>query len=87
MGYSPRTGVHETQGTSFSSPLVAGFAACAWQSDTSLTNMQLFKKLEESANCILTLIMHMAMEFRRQRYFTEHSKWERGIGNFYNRRK
>ncbi len=30
-----RVGVHETQGTSFSSPLVAGFAACAWQSDTS----------------------------------------------------
>ena len=50
MGYSPGVGVHETQGTSFSSPLVAGFAACAWQSDTSLTNMQLFKKLEESAN-------------------------------------
>ena len=50
MGYSPGIGVHETQGTSFSSPLVAGFAACAWQSDTSLTNMQLFKKLEESAN-------------------------------------
>ncbi len=50
MGYSPGVGVHETQGTSFSSPLVAGFAACAWQSDTTLTNMELFKKLEESAN-------------------------------------
>lgn len=50
MGYSPAAGVHETQGTSFSSPLVAGFAACAWQSDTSLTNMELFKKLEKSAN-------------------------------------
>ena len=50
MGYSPGVGVHETQGTSFSSPLVAGFAACVWQSDTTLTNMELFKKLEESAN-------------------------------------
>tara|TARA_B110000495_G_C22990504_1_gene583183 strand:- start:21 stop:1691 length:1671 start_codon:yes stop_codon:yes gene_type:complete len=50
MGYGPGVGVHETQGTSFSSPLVAGFAACAWQSDTTLTNMELFKKLEESAN-------------------------------------
>jgi len=50
MGYGPGLGVHETQGTSFSSPLVAGFAACAWQSDTTLTNMELFKKLEESAN-------------------------------------
>ena len=50
IGYGPGVGVHETQGTSFSSPLVAGFAACAWQSDTTLTNMELFKKLEESAN-------------------------------------
>ncbi|MDB4344422.1 S8 family serine peptidase [bacterium] len=50
MGYSSGVGVHETQGTSFSSPLVAGFAACVWQSDTTLTNMELFKKLEESAN-------------------------------------
>jgi serine protease AprX len=37
-----------TQGTSFSSPLVAGFAACAWQMNKSLTNMQLFKEIEKS---------------------------------------
>jgi subtilisin family serine protease len=37
-------------GTSFASPLAAGFAACAWQADKSLSNMQLFKKLEESAS-------------------------------------
>jgi len=39
-----------TTGTSFATPLVAGFAACAWQTDTSLTNMQLFKKIEECSS-------------------------------------
>lgn len=43
-------GYHSTQGTSFSSPLVAGFAACAWQSDTSLTNMELFELIQRSAD-------------------------------------
>lgn len=37
-------------GTSFASPLAAGFAACAWQSDKSLKNMDLFKKLEKSCS-------------------------------------
>ncbi len=37
-------------GTSFASPLIAGFAACAWQTDTSLTNMELFHKIEQSAS-------------------------------------
>lgn len=48
--YHPNYGFMETQGTSFSCPLVAGFAACAWQTDTSLTNMELFKKLEQSGS-------------------------------------
>jgi len=43
-------GLTRTQGTSFSSPLVAGFAACAWQTNTSLTNMQLFHEIEKSGN-------------------------------------
>jgi serine protease AprX len=43
-------GYTQTQGTSFSSPLVAGFAACAWQSDTSLTNMELFMAIQQSAD-------------------------------------
>lgn len=34
-------------GTSFASPLAAGFAACAWQSNKKLSNMQLFEKLEK----------------------------------------
>lgn len=43
-------GLTSTQGTSFASPLVAGFAACAWQSNRALTNMQLFNEIEESGN-------------------------------------
>ena len=39
-----------TQGTSFASPLVSGFAACAWQSNRKLTNMQLFKEIEKSGS-------------------------------------
>lgn len=44
-----QTNYEETFGTSFSAPLIAGFAACAWQSDTTMTNMDLFKKIEESS--------------------------------------
>lgn len=47
---NPKGGLQQTQGTSFSCPLVSGFAACAWQIDTTLTNMQLFKRLEQSGS-------------------------------------
>jgi subtilisin family serine protease len=40
--------VYYTQGTSFSSPLVAGFAACAWQKNREWDNMTLFGELERS---------------------------------------
>ncbi len=43
-------GLTSTQGTSFASPLVAGFAACAWQTNRTLTNMQLFKEIEKSGS-------------------------------------
>jgi len=42
--------IKRVQGTSFASPLVAGFAACAWQSNRNLTNMQLFQAIEKSAH-------------------------------------
>lgn len=44
-----KNGLVYTQGTSFASPLVAGFAACAWQSNPNLTNMELFREIEKSA--------------------------------------
>jgi len=43
-------GLAAVDGTSFASPLVAGFAACAWQTNKALTNMQLFSEIEKSAD-------------------------------------
>lgn len=43
-------GLSQTQGTSFSGPLVAGFAACAMQARPNLSNMQLFKEIEKSGD-------------------------------------
>jgi len=37
-------------GTSFSTPIIAGFAACVMQIDSSLSGQKLKKKIEESAN-------------------------------------
>ena len=45
-----KTGIKEVTGTSFASPLTAGFAACAWQSDSTLSNMELFEMIEESSD-------------------------------------
>jgi len=44
------SGLASVQGTSFASPLVAGFAACAWQTHRTFTNMQLFKEIEKSGS-------------------------------------
>lgn len=41
---------HFVDGTSFSCPLVAGFAACALQAKPGLTAMQLFHEIEKSAD-------------------------------------
>ena len=37
---------HNAFGTSFASPLVAGFAACAWQTNRKLNNMELKAEIE-----------------------------------------
>lgn len=42
--------IYSAAGTSFSTPLVAGFAACAWQAHRELTNMQLFEEIERSGD-------------------------------------
>ena len=43
-------GVMKNAGTSFSCPLVAGFAACAIQANPNLSNMQIFHLIEKSAH-------------------------------------
>lgn len=42
--------LHEVDGTSFSCPLVAGFAACAWQTHPQMTNMQMMDLIQKSAD-------------------------------------
>ena len=46
---TPGGGYERLEGTSFASPLVAGFAACLWQQHRGLTAMQVFQELEKSA--------------------------------------
>ena len=43
-------GYQMVYGTSFSCPLVAGFAACAWQASKGKTNMELFDLLQRSGD-------------------------------------
>lgn len=45
-----KKGMNSTQGTSFASPLVAGFAACAWQMNRDKTNMEMFHEIEKSGS-------------------------------------
>ena len=47
---SPNGGFTHASGTSFSSPLVAGFAACAWQTKRDLTALQMKAEIEKSAD-------------------------------------
>jgi subtilisin family serine protease len=46
----PSGGFTYASGTSFSSPLVAGFAACAWQTRRDLTALQMKAEIEKSAD-------------------------------------
>jgi serine protease AprX len=49
IGSGPK-GISETQGTSFSGPLVAGFAACAIQTRPGYSNMKIFDEIQKSAD-------------------------------------
>lgn len=42
--------VTKGNGTSFSAPLISGLAACLWESSPKLTNMEIFRKIEESSH-------------------------------------
>jgi serine protease AprX len=44
------SGLESSQGTSFASPLVAGFSACALQLNKGMSNMSLFHEIEKSGN-------------------------------------
>lgn len=46
----PKGGYTSASGTSFSSPLVAGFVACAWQTRPNMTAMEIKAEVEKSAD-------------------------------------
>ncbi|MBL4702913.1 MAG: S8 family serine peptidase, partial [Flavobacteriales bacterium] len=50
IAYDDKNKMGETQGTSFSAPLTAGFAACAWEANPELSNWGLLKLIEKSGD-------------------------------------
>jgi serine protease AprX len=64
-------GLTQTQGTSFSSPLVAGFAACALQAKPDLKNMELFSEIEKSGNLFPYFDYAHGYGIPQAAYFTE----------------
>lgn len=48
--YSSSGGVFSGNGTSFSSPVMAGAAACLWQAHPGATNMEILHAIQKSAN-------------------------------------
>ena len=47
-------GVSFGNGTSFSSPIIAGLAACLWQDNPSLSNMQVLEAIRRNASQVFT---------------------------------
>jgi subtilisin family serine protease len=60
----------EADGTSFASPLVAGFAACAWQAKPGLTNGEIFRAIEQSADLYPYFDYAHGYGVPQARYFT-----------------
>jgi subtilisin family serine protease len=60
------------EGTSFACPLVAGFAACAWQINRGLNNMQMFNSIEESGDLFPYFDYAHGYGVPQAGYFTEH---------------
>lgn len=68
---SGSNGITISQGTSFSSPLIAGFAACALQSDTSMRSMEFFQELERSGHLYPYYDMAHGYGLPQASYFTD----------------
>ena len=63
-------------GTSFSSPLIAGFVACAWQTNRNLTAMELKTEIEKSASLYPYFDYAYGYGIPQASYFTENQKPE-----------
>ena len=46
----PDIAVYSTQGTSYSTPVVTGMAACLWQMDSTLTNFEIIELFQKAGN-------------------------------------
>lgn len=46
----PDISVYSTMGTSFAAPIVTGMAACLWQLDTTLTNLEIIELFHKAGN-------------------------------------
>ncbi len=69
-------------GTSFASPLVAGFAACAKQTRPDITNMQLFNEIEQSANLYPYYDYAHGYGVPQAKYFTDNLRNSTSEKNF-----
>ena len=70
----PSGGFTYASGTSFSSPLVAGFAACAWQTRRDLTALQMKSEIEKSADLYPYFDYAYGYGVPQAAYFTEDIK-------------
>lgn len=69
-----KDGVAYAYGTSFSSPLVAGFAACAWQTRPDLTAMQMKAEIEKSGDNFPYYDYAIGYGVPQAEYFVKNSK-------------
>ena len=63
--------ITEADGTSFSCPLVAGFAACAWQAMPEKTAMQMMDEIQKSADLYPYFDYAMGYGVPQASYFTD----------------
>jgi serine protease AprX len=67
-------GWSEAEGTSFSTPLVAGFAACVWQQHRDWSNMRLFHEIEKSSHLYPYFDYAHGYGIPQATYFTNETK-------------
>lgn len=67
-------GLTNTQGTSFSAPLITGFAACAWQMNPEWGNIQLLNELCKSGDLYPYYDYAHGYGVPQSKYFTEGEK-------------
>ena len=69
-----KKGMTHSSGTSFSCPLVAGFAACVWQMHREWNNMELYRRIQEAGHLYPYFDYVHGYGIPQASYFTEESK-------------